>query len=141
MKMIVSNRQIASQRQVPMCQETEMAFKFFEFWPEVRLVGGNLKEAITQGVREGYQEGYLRNSVIAEPLFERRHTGDNTPPIIHFDLVAGDQLRFIVAAKGFGAENMSFVDGVLPNPPIKRLHSNKKSAKVRRITSQIWVSC
>lgn len=114
MQMIVSNRQLASQRQVPMCQDTGMVLIFVELGQEVRLVGGNLKEAITQGVREGYQEGYLRNSVIAEPLFERRNTGDNTPPIIHFDLVAGDQLRLIVAAKGFGAENMSWAKMLTP---------------------------
>lgn len=114
MSMIVQNRQLASQRQVPMCQDTGMALVFVELGQEVRLVGGGLRDAITEGVRKGYEEGYLRKSIVAEPLFARRNTNDNTPPIIHFDLVAGDQLRLIVAAKGFGAENMSWVKMLTP---------------------------
>ncbi len=109
MQDIVTNRQIASQQQVPMCQDTGMALVFVELGQDVHLTGGNLHEAISQGVRAGYQTGYLRNSVVAEPLFERHNTQDNTPPVIHIDLVPGDQLRLIVAAKGFGAENMSWV--------------------------------
>jgi fumarate hydratase subunit alpha len=111
---IVENRQIASTRQTPMCQDTGMALVFVSLGQEVRLVGGDLREAITAGVRQGYQEGYLRKSVVAEPLFERRNTGDNTPPVIHFELVPGDQLRLTVAAKGFGAENMSWVKILTP---------------------------
>jgi len=114
MQDIVENRNIASQRRVPMCQDTGMAIIFVEIGQEVHLVGGDLHEAIAEGVRRGYQEGYLRNSIVAEPLFERKNTGDNSPPIIHFDLVPGDQLRLTVAAKGFGAENMSWVKMLTP---------------------------
>jgi len=114
MQDIVDNRNIASQRQVPMCQDTGMAIIFVEMGQEVHLVGGDLRKAIAEGVRQGYQEGYLRNSVVAEPLFERKNTGDNSPSIIHFDLVPGDQLRLTVAAKGFGAENMSWVKMLTP---------------------------
>lgn len=111
---IVENRAVASSRQVPMCQDTGMAVVFVELGQEVQLIGGDLRAAITEGVRQGCREGYLRHSVVAEPLFERTNTGDNTPPVIHFDLRPGDQLRLTVAAKGFGAENMSRVRVLTP---------------------------
>ena len=114
MQDIVENRQVATERQVPMCQDTGMAVIFAHVGQEVHFEGGDLRAAIAAGVRQGYQEGYLRKSVVAEPLFERKNTGDNTPPVIHFDLVPGDQLRLTVAAKGFGAENMSRVKILTP---------------------------
>jgi fumarate hydratase subunit alpha len=80
----------------------------------VQFVGGDVRAAITEGVRLGYREGYLRSSVVAEPLFERPNTGDNTPPVIHFDLHPGEALRLTIAAKGFGAENMSRVRVLTP---------------------------
>ncbi|MDP6239207.1 MAG: fumarate hydratase [Anaerolineales bacterium] len=110
---IVENRRIASERQVPMCQDTGMVIVFVKLGEQVRPTGGDLRTAITEGVRQGYKQGYLRKSVVAEPLFDRMNTGDNTPPIIHFDLVPGDRLRLIIAAKGFGAENMSWAK-ILP---------------------------
>ena len=114
MRQIVANRQIASARQVPMCQDTGMVVVFAEVGQDLRLSGGSLRDAVAAGVREGYAEGYLRNSVVEEPLFERRNTGDNTPPVIHVDLVPGDRLRLVVAAKGFGAENMSWAKVLRP---------------------------
>ena len=114
MRDIVENRAIASARQVPMCQDTGMAIVFVELGQEVHLVGGDLREAINSGVRQGYQEGYLRKSVVAEPLFERVNTNDNTPAIVHVDVVPGDGVRLIVAAKGFGAENMSWARILTP---------------------------
>ena len=114
MQDIVDNRAVASSRQVPMCQDTGMVVVFADVGQELRLVGGDVRAAITEGVRQGYREGYLRNSVVAEPLFERPNTGDNTPPVIHFDLHPGDQLRLTIAAKGFGAENMSRVRVLTP---------------------------
>ena len=114
MQGIVANRHIASQQQIPMCQDTGMALIFVELGQEVHLVGGSLQDAITEGVRQGYAQGYLRKSVVAEPLFERRNTGDNTPPVIHYELVPGDQVRLTIAAKGFGAENMSWVRVLRP---------------------------
>jgi fumarate hydratase subunit alpha len=114
MRAIVENRQIASEKQVPMCQDTGMVLVFVELGQEVRLTGGDLREAITAGVRQGYEEGYLRKSVVEEPLFERKNTRDNTPPIIHYQLVPGEGLRLTVACKGFGAENMSWVKILTP---------------------------
>jgi fumarate hydratase subunit alpha len=110
---IVENRHIAAERRVPMCQDTGMAVIFVELGDQVCLTG-DLHQAIAEGVRQGYREGYLRNSIVAEPLFERKNTGDNTPPVIHFDLVPGDGLRLTVAAKGFGAENMSYAKILTP---------------------------
>lgn len=114
MNAIVENRQLASQKQVPMCQDTGMVICFVELGQDVRLVGGSVREAITEGVRRGYAEGYLRSSVVAEPLFDRRNTRDNTPPVIHFDLVAGEVCRLTIACKGFGAENMSWAKILTP---------------------------
>jgi fumarate hydratase subunit alpha len=114
MQDIVDNRALASSRQVPMCQDTGMVVVFVDLGQAVQLVGGDLRAAIAEGVRQGYQAGYLRNSVVAEPLFERANTGDNTPPVVHFDLVPGDQVRLTIAAKGFGAENMSRVRVLTP---------------------------
>jgi fumarate hydratase subunit alpha len=114
MRDIVDNRRIASARRVPMCQDTGMVIVFAEIGQEVHLVGGDLRAAIDQGVREGYREGYLRKSVVAEPLFERRNTGDNTPAVVHVDIAPGDAVRLIVACKGFGAENMSWARILTP---------------------------
>lgn len=114
MQDIVENRQIAAGRRTPMCQDTGMVIVFVSLGQEVHLTGGDLRAAIVEGVRQGYQEGYLRSSVVAEPLFERQNTGDNTPPVIHVELAPGDQLRLTVAAKGFGAENMSWVKVLTP---------------------------
>lgn len=104
---IVANRELAAGERVPMCQDTGLVVVFAEVGQEVRLEGGSLREAIARGVREGYAEGYLRASVVAEPLFARENTGDNTPPVVHFDLVPGDRVRLGLLVKGFGAENMS----------------------------------
>jgi len=114
MRDIVVNRAIASERQVPMCQDTGMAIVFIELGQEVHLIGGDLREAINQGVRDGYREGYLRKSVVAEPLFERMNTRDNTPAVVHVDVVPGEGVKLIVAAKGFGAENMSWARILTP---------------------------
>jgi fumarate hydratase subunit alpha len=114
MQDIVANRHIATTRQVPMCQDTGMTLVFVSLGQEVHLSGGDVREAITAGVRQGYEAGYLRKSVVAEPLFERRNTQDNTPPVIQFDVFPGDQLRLTIAAKGFGAENMRWVKILTP---------------------------
>lgn len=111
---IIENRRIAAQQHVPMCQDTGMVLVFVEIGQEVHLAGGLLSEAISEGVRLGYREGYLRKSVVGEPLFDRRNTGDNTPPVIHYELVPGEQLKLTIAAKGFGAENMSRLKMLTP---------------------------
>lgn len=102
---IQENAKIAAQGVVPYCQDTGTAVFFVEIGQEVR-VEGKLEEAIQEGVRKGYAEGYLRKSILADPL-RRKNTGDNTPAIIHYDLVPGDKLKITFGAKGGGSENMS----------------------------------
>ncbi|SFN72169.1 fumarate hydratase subunit alpha [Pseudobutyrivibrio sp. UC1225] len=102
------NLNIADKEQIPICQDTGMAVFFVEVGQELHIEGGLLTDAINEGVRLGYTEGYLRKSVVGDPI-ERVNTGDNTPAIIHYDLVAGDGLKITLAPKGFGSENMSRV--------------------------------
>ena len=99
------NPEIAKADQIPICQDTGMAVVFVEIGQNVK-VKGSLTEAINEGVRQGYTEGYLRKSVVSDPL-ERVNTNDNTPAIIHYDIVDGDELKITLAPKGFGSENMS----------------------------------
>lgn len=103
---ILENAKIAQDEHVPMCQDTGVAVFFVEVGEEVRVSGKGLKEAIFEGVRRGYKDGYLRKSMVKDPL-RRVNTGDNTPPIIHFDVVPGNRLKIQFAAKGGGSENMS----------------------------------
>lgn len=103
---LVENARIAREDLVPVCQDTGFAIFFVELGQEVRLTGGTLEEAINAGVRRGYTEGYLRKSIVDDPL-ERVNTGDNTPAVIHVRLVPGDRLRLRFMAKGAGSENMS----------------------------------
>ena len=112
LKKLVENAGIARAEEIPICQDTGFAVVFVELGQEVHLVGGDLKEAINEGVRQGYQEGYLRKSV-CHP-FTRKNTGDNTPAVIHLDLVPGDGVKLIVAPKGGGSENMSRVTMLTP---------------------------
>ncbi|WP_367568665.1 fumarate hydratase [Lacrimispora sp.] len=101
------NLEIAAEDMIPICQDTGMAVIFIKIGQDIHIEGGNLTDAINQGVREGYIEGYLRKSVV-EPV-ERINTKDNTPAVIHYEVVAGDQIDITVAPKGFGSENMSRV--------------------------------
>ena len=102
------NMEIAEREQIPICQDTGMAVVFIKVGQEVHITGGNLEDAINQGVREGYTEGYLRKSVVKDPLI-RENTKDNTPAIIHYEIIPGDKVEISVAPKGFGSENMSRV--------------------------------
>ena len=102
---LIENARLAREEQVPICQDTGLAVIFLEIGQEVHLVGGDLKEAVNQGVREGYGEGYLRKSS-CHP-FTRANTGDNTPAVIYIDIVPGDQVKVMVVPKGGGSENMS----------------------------------
>ena len=100
------NLKIAGEDQIPICQDTGMAVIFLEVGQEVHFEGGNLEDAINEGVRRGYTEGFLRKSVVSDPLI-RENTKDNTPAVIHYSIVPGDQVKITVAPKGFGSENMS----------------------------------
>ena len=111
---IVENFAIAEREQVPICQDTGMACVFLEVGQEVHFVGGGLYDAVHEGVRKGYGEGYLRKSVVADPI-RRGNTGDNTPAMIHTDIVPGNKLKITVGPKGFGSENMSAVKMLKPS--------------------------
>lgn len=102
------NLKIAGEDKIPICQDTGMAVVFVEIGQEVHIAGGNLTDAINEGVRQGYVEGYLRKSVVQDPL-ERVNTKDNTPAVIHYEIVSGDKVSITVAPKGAGSENMSRV--------------------------------
>ena len=102
------NLKIAGEDMIPICQDTGMAVVFIEVGQEVHFEGGNLTDAINEGVRQGYVEGYLRKSVVGDPII-RENTKDNTPAVIHYNIVPGDKVKIKVAPKGFGSENMSRV--------------------------------
>lgn len=100
------NMDIACENQIPICQDTGMTVVFLQIGQEVHIEGGFIGDAVNEGIRQGYEEGYLRKSVVGDPLI-RENTKDNTPGIIHYEIVPGDQLGITVAPKGFGSENMS----------------------------------
>lgn len=100
------NLRIAGEDRIPICQDTGMAVIFLEIGQEVHFTGGSLKDAVNEGVRQGYEEGFLRKSVVGDPLF-RENTKDNTPAVIHYEITEGEKVTITVAPKGFGSENMS----------------------------------
>ncbi|MEI6602819.1 MAG: fumarate hydratase [Clostridia bacterium] len=110
---LIENATIAENEMIPICQDTGMVICFIEIGQEV-YVDGNLEEAINEGVRRGYEEGFLRKSVVSDPLL-RCNTGDNTPAIIHYEIVSGDRLKISIAPKGFGSENMSALKMLKPS--------------------------
>ena len=112
---LVENACIARNENMPICQDTGMAVIFVELGQDVHVTGGNLNDAINAGVAKGYKEGYLRKSVVDDPLFARKNTGDNTPAIIHLTMVPGDKMKITLAPKGFGSENMSAMRGMKPS--------------------------
>ena len=107
------NIEVSSQLDLPLCQDTGMAVVFLKVGQDVHLVGGDLTEAVNEGVRQGYEEGLLRKSVVADPI-RRGNTNDNTPAVIHTEIVSGDSVEITVAPKGFGSENMSGVRMLTP---------------------------
>ena len=106
MGQLIENLEIADKDQIPICQDTGMAIVFVKLGQDVHVTGMNLTDAINEGVRQGYVEGYLRKSVVKDPII-RENTKDNTPAIIHYDIVEGENIEITVAPKGFGSENMS----------------------------------
>ncbi|SEI83690.1 fumarate hydratase subunit alpha [Kandleria vitulina] len=118
LEVIKRNADIAKSKKRPICQDTGMACLFIELGQDVHIEG-NLTDAINEGVRQGYVEGYLRKSVVADPLFERKNTNDNTPALIHYEIVPGDKLKIIVAPKGFGSENMCQLKMLKPSDGVE----------------------
>lgn len=108
LEQLEDNLKIAREDQIPICQDTGMAVIFLEIGQDVHLEGGNVEEAVNEGVRQGYVQGYLRKSVVKDPLM-RENTKDNTPAVIHYSIVPGEQIKITLAPKGFGSENMSRV--------------------------------
>lgn len=104
---LFENIEIAKKEKIALCQDTGVAVFFIEVGQEVKISEGFLVDAVNEGVKEGYTEGYLRKSMVSDPLFERKNTKDNTPPVIHTSIVPGDKIRIIFAPKGGGSENMS----------------------------------
>ena len=114
---IIENARIAREECVPMCQDCGVAVFFIEIGQDVHVIGGDINEAINEGVRIGYSKGYLRKSMVASPL-RRVNTGDNTPPVVHFKIVPGDKIRIVCAPKGAGSENMSKLKMLKPSDGI-----------------------
>ncbi len=129
LEQLKENLAIAGRERIPICQDTGMAVVFVKIGQEVTIEGGSLEEAIHEGVRQGYVEGYLRKSVVADPLL-RENTRDNTPAVIHYEIVPGDQLTLTVAPKGFGSENMSRIFMLKPAEGIEGV----KEAVIRTVS-------
>jgi fumarate hydratase subunit alpha len=115
LRQILDNAALARESGMPLCQDTGLAVVFLEVGQDVHLTGGSLEGAVDEGVRRGYTEGYLRKSAVADPIGERKNTGDNTPAMLHTRIVPGDHVRVIVAPKGGGAENMSALGMLKPS--------------------------
>ncbi len=115
---LIENARIAREVAVPICQDTGLTLVFVELGQEVHITGGSLIDAINEGIRRGYEEGFLRKSVVRHPL-ERINTGDNTPGVIYVDVVAGDRLKITVAPKGGGSENMSAAKMLKPSDGVE----------------------
>lgn len=113
LRRLVENADLAAETGLPICQDTGMAVVFIHWGQEVRLTGGTLAAAVNEGVRRGYRRGRLRASVVNDPIL-RANTGDNTPAILHVQMVAGDRVKIVVAPKGFGSENMSALGMLTP---------------------------
>lgn len=111
---LLENNEIAHKEQIPLCQDTGMAILFVEYGDKL-TIDGDFTSAVNQGVREAYTDGYLRKSVVDDPVFDRKNTGDNTPCVIHTQIVSGETLKLTAAAKGFGSENMSSIKMLSPS--------------------------
>lgn len=130
------NLKIAREDRIPICQDTGMAVVFADIGQDVHVKGGYIEDAIQEGVRRGYQEGYLRKSVVEDPLI-RTNTGDNTPAVVYYSVVPGDQIKLTVTAKGFGSENMSRIYMLKPAQGIEGV----KDAIVRTVEEAGPNSC
>ncbi|OQX71054.1 MAG: hypothetical protein B6D62_02875 [Candidatus Cloacimonas sp. 4484_275] len=115
LKQLLKNMEIAETEKIPICQDTGFTVVFMEIGQEVLFVGGSLKEAVDEGVRQGYTDGFLRKSIIKDPITNPVNTGDNTPAILHTDIVPGDKVKIQIFPKGGGSENMSKIKMMKPS--------------------------
>jgi len=114
LRCIIRNAELARDEKMAVCQDTGMAVAFIEVGQDVRVIGGSLTEAINEGVRRGYKNGFLRKSVVSDPVL-RENSGDNTPAVVHYDIIDGDRIKISIAPKGFGSENMSALKMLKPS--------------------------
>ena len=112
---LLKNYDIAMEERIPICQDTGYAVIFVDIGQEVVVENGSLTNAIEEGVRQAYEEGFLRKSIVDDPIFERKNTNDNTPPVIHYNIVEGNKIDIMITAKGFGSENMSAIKMLSPS--------------------------
>lgn len=112
---IIENDKLAAKEEVPLCQDTGMAILFVEYGDKVVIEDGSFEDAVNEGVRQAYKDGYLRKSVVNDPVFDRLNTKDNTPAIIHTKIVSGDKIKITAGGKGFGSENMSAIKMLTPS--------------------------
>lgn len=112
---IIENDVLAAKEEIPLCQDTGMAVLFVEYGDKVFVEDGSFEDAVNEGVRQAYRDGYLRKSVVSDPVFDRVNTKDNTPAIIHTKIVSGDKIRITAGGKGFGSENMSAIKMLTPS--------------------------
>ena len=112
---IIENDVLAAKEEIPLCQDTGMAVLFVEYGDKVFVTDGSFDDAVNEGVRQAYRDGYLRKSVVSDPVFDRVNTKDNTPAIIHTKIVSGDKIKITAGGKGFGSENMSAIKMLTPS--------------------------
>lgn len=115
LEQLLQNNRIAAEEEIPICQDTGMAVLFVEYGDKVAVTNGSFLQAVEQGVADAYDEGYLRKSIVSDPVFDRINTKNNTPPIIHTEIVPGDKIRILAGGKGFGSENMSGIKMLTPS--------------------------
>lgn len=134
---ILANARMASEEQMPMCQDTGIAVVLIELGQDVHVSGGDLNKAINEGVRQGYRDGFLRKSLVDDPVFDRRNTQDNTPAVIHIEIVSGDSVKITLAPKGAGSENMSEIRMMKPADGIEGI----KDFVVQRVSRSGGMPC
>lgn len=123
LQQLIDNNRIAAEERIPLCQDTGMAVLFVEYGDKVVIKDGSFNAAVEEGVRRAYIDGYLRKSVVADPVFDRRNTKDNTPAIIHTEIVPGDRIHITAGGKGFGSENMSAIKMLTPSAGVEGVKS------------------
>ena len=116
---LIDNNKIAAEECIPICQDTGIAVLFVEYGDKVVISDGNFEDAVEEGVRQAYTEGYLRKSVVSDPIFDRKNTKDNTPAVIHTRIVPGDKIKITAGGKGFGSENMSAIKMLTPSAGVE----------------------